>query len=172
MKYRNFLFTALPAFALALSGCGEEGDCPESVGGNSIDGSYCAFADLEFDSVRVALFEQSNALDIRYGLGSGANFSTRFSVIATGNITFEAGRTIPGEFLTIRAVPSGGTQLGAVDIDPERSNLVLEGYGGIGSRASGDINLLIELRNASGGRAVTFDGTFEGTVVDGEAGGS
>jgi hypothetical protein len=167
MKKTQRMYGLLAASLLALTAaCGDEGDCPDSVGGNSIDGSYCAFAELDFDNVRIALFEQSNALDIRYRQGD----STQFVVLASDpTLVFEPG-TIGGEFLTVRALPSGGTQLGTVTIDEERSNLVLEEYAGIGARARGEINLLIELRNDSGGRAVTMDATFEGTVVDGEGG--
>ena len=166
---KRLAWLALP-FSLALAACGDEGDCPGSVDGNSIDGSYCAFADLEFSAVRVEFFTSSNALNIRYGNGSGDAFSSQLVVLAQGqDLVFEEG-TIPGEFLTVRAVPSGGTTPGSVDIDRESSNLVLEEWGGIGARASGEVNLLIELRGQSGaGRLVTLDGTFSGTVVDGDA---
>jgi len=166
MKTPRCSWPVLTLLAL-LAACGEEGDCPESVGGNSVDGSYCSFSDLDFDRVRITYSEDFEALEISYGKGSAENFSTRFEVIVfTGDVVLEGGRTLPGDILSFRSLPPGGTVLRSETLDRDRSNLVLDEWGGVGGRARGDINLLIELANESGGRLVTFDATFEGTVIE------
>jgi len=156
--------------ALGLAACGDSGDCPDSVGGSSLDGSYCAFDDLSFDTVRVTFFTDSNTLDIRYGNGGLQNFSTQLAVLIFGDQSLDFGPgQITGEYLTVQAFRDGATRLSQLTIDEERSNVVLERYDGIGEVARGEVNLLINLQNASGGRAVTLDGSFEGTVIDGDA---
>lgn len=164
----------LGAFGLGLAACGDSGDCPGSVGGSSLDGSYCAFDDLSFDTVRVTYFDSFNALDIRYiryGNGGLSDFSTQLSVLISGKdqpLDFGPGE-IAGQYLTVQALRDGATRLSQLDIDEDRSNVVLERYDGVGEVARGEVNLLINLRNASGGRAVTLDGSFEGTVIDFDA---
>jgi len=154
-----------------LTACGDDGDCPGSVGGNSLDGSYCAFDDLSFDAVRVTYFESNNDLDIRYGNGRPENLSPQLTVSVFGGdeIQFGPGR-IDGDELFVQAFRDGATSLTPLDLNSEQSNLVLDDYDGIGSRARGEINLLINLDSGSGtGRAVTLNGEFEGTVLDGES---
>ncbi len=160
MKITALTFTMFLAFGLAA--CGDEsGKCGDTSGDNFLDGSYCGFGDLDFDTVRVTYSENANALDIRYGTSDGDDLNTKLSVIATGNIVIEEG-TIPGEFLSVRAIPKGGSQLGAVTLAEDRSTVVLDEYSGVGERAKGRINLLIE----SGTRLLELRGGFRSTVID------
>jgi len=149
---------ALPAL-LAVA-CGDDGDCPGSVDGSSINGSFCGFADLEFDNVRVTYNEEANALDINYREGQ----ASKLIVVASG-VEFQPG-VVPGSaIISVRSLPISGSSLRSEDFDVETSEIVLDEFSGVGERASGDINLLIIRQNASGGRQLTFDGSFEGTVV-------
>lgn len=158
---KRLALLALP-FSLTLAACGDDGDCPGSVDGSSIDGSFCAFADLAFDNVRITFNEPANALDINYRQGN----QSKFIVVASDDgIEFGPGR-IPGSaIVSVRSIPPGGTAFRSETVDEASSEIVLDEFSGVGARARGEVNLLIIRQNESGGRQLTFDGSFEGTVI-------
>lgn len=159
---------------LALTACGESGDCGSAGDGNFLDGSFCEFADgLDFEATEVALFPTANTLSIQYGVEDGDDVSARLDIqIIAGNLQLESGTNWSVESGTLFVRRRSGSAQTFQNVSlVGGSGVTLEQYGGIGERCRGSVDFLISSQGSGGTRETTLTGEFNvGAVVDGEAG--
>ncbi|MEM1025871.1 MAG: hypothetical protein AAGD10_17770 [Myxococcota bacterium] len=159
---------------LAMSACGEGGDCGSAGDGNFLDGSFCEFADgLDFDATEVALFPSANTLSIQYGVRDGEDVSARLDIqVIAGNLQLESGTNWSVESGTLFVRRRSGSAQTFQNVSlVGGAGITLDQYGGIGQRCRGSVDFLISSQGSGGTRETTLTGEFNvRSVVDGEAG--
>jgi len=159
---------------VALSACGESGDCGSAGDGNFLDGSFCEFADgLDFDATEVQLFQSANTLSIQYGVRDGDDVSARLDIqIIAGELQLESGTNWSVDSGTLFVRRRTGSSQTFQDVTlVGGAGVTLDQFSGVGNRCRGDIDFLIRSEGSGGARETTLTGEFNvSSVVDGEAG--